>query len=108
MVLPFEKIYFLGFLFICGLVAPQFMLSSFFFLNDPPTTEFYPLPLHDALPIWFASLPVLRLPSTRPCQPWASKPSARCEPMNPAPPVTRHDRTISPLRLSARRGCTIL
>src|SRR5256885_6291249 len=25
--------------------------NNFFFLNDPPTTEFYPLPLHDALPI---------------------------------------------------------
>src|SRR2546430_4824551 len=24
---------------------------SFFFLNDPPTPEIYPLPLHDALPI---------------------------------------------------------
>src|SRR5258708_11713448 len=24
---------------------------SFFFLNDTATTEFYPLPLHDALPI---------------------------------------------------------
>src|SRR5258708_8509275 len=24
---------------------------SFFFFNDPATTEFYPLPLHDALPI---------------------------------------------------------
>src|SRR2546430_17149406 len=25
--------------------------SFFFFLNDPATTEFYPLPLHDAFPI---------------------------------------------------------
>src|SRR2546430_7021945 len=24
----------------------------FFFLNDPAPTDFYPLPLHDALPIW--------------------------------------------------------
>src|ERR1035437_7849057 len=24
----------------------------FFFLNDPAPTEFYPLPLHDALPIY--------------------------------------------------------
>src|SRR2546427_9130895 len=24
---------------------------SFFFFNDPPTPEIYPLPLHDALPI---------------------------------------------------------
>src|SRR5256885_15818548 len=35
--------------------------NSFFFLNDPPTTEFYPLPLHDALPIGSACLP------SRPC-----------------------------------------
>src|SRR5256886_16377549 len=26
-------------------------LFLFFFLNDPPPTEIYPLPLHDALPI---------------------------------------------------------
>src|SRR2546430_4509283 len=26
--------------------------SLFFFLNDPPTPEFSPLPLHDALPIF--------------------------------------------------------
>src|SRR5260370_39280196 len=40
--------------------AFQFMFSivhsppspfSFFFFNDPPTTEIYTLPLHDALPI---------------------------------------------------------
>src|SRR2546430_12022718 len=29
--------------------APTFF---FFFYNDPATTEFSPLPLHDALPIW--------------------------------------------------------
>src|SRR3989338_6670686 len=27
-------------------------MPSSFFLNDPPTPEFSPLPLHDALPIW--------------------------------------------------------
>src|SRR3712207_7029248 len=26
-------------------------MLSFFFFNDPPTTEIYPLSLHDALPI---------------------------------------------------------
>src|SRR3990172_2028475 len=26
-----------------------------FFLNDPATTEIYTLPLHDALPIWYAT-----------------------------------------------------
>src|SRR5256885_3210273 len=29
----------------------------FFFFNDPPTTEIYPLPLHDALPILAAITP---------------------------------------------------
>src|SRR5256885_2918331 len=28
-------------------------VSFFFFFNDPAPTEIYPLPLHDALPIWF-------------------------------------------------------
>src|SRR5688572_32806744 len=27
-------------------------IDSFFFFNDPPTTEIYTLSLHDALPIW--------------------------------------------------------
>src|SRR5260370_8240447 len=30
---------------------------SFFFLNDPPTTEIYTLPLHDALPIYGRGVP---------------------------------------------------
>src|SRR3989339_1644848 len=32
----------------CGITAT---FSLFFFLKDPATPEFYPLPLHDALPI---------------------------------------------------------
>src|ERR1041385_9564010 len=28
------------------------MIFFVFFLNDTPPTEIYPLPLHDALPIW--------------------------------------------------------
>src|SRR5260370_3132978 len=35
-------------------------LLLFFFLNDPPTPEIYPLPLHDALPI--SSPPSFSLP----------------------------------------------
>src|SRR5256885_11989972 len=31
---------------------PRSMISIFFFFNDPATTEFYPFPLHDALPIF--------------------------------------------------------
>src|SRR3989440_12693572 len=34
-----------------GSVVGSFMDFVFFFLNDTPTTEIYPLPLHDALPI---------------------------------------------------------
>src|SRR2546426_11755185 len=35
------------------------LFSLFFFLNDPPTPEIYPLPLHDALPISRPPLPPL-------------------------------------------------
>src|SRR2546430_13473556 len=35
------------------------MIFVFFFLNDPATPEFYPLPLHDALPIWVAHVTTL-------------------------------------------------
>src|SRR5256885_6005678 len=34
-----------------------FLRSSFFFFNDTATTEIYPLPLHDALPISACSGP---------------------------------------------------
>ena len=30
-------------------------LLSFFFFNDPQTTDIYPLSRHDALPIWQAA-----------------------------------------------------
>src|SRR5256884_8915310 len=33
------------------------LVLFFFFLNDPPTPEFYPLPLHDALPIYWHDHP---------------------------------------------------
>src|SRR5258708_24201217 len=40
-------------------------LLSFFFLNDPPPTEIYPLPLHAPLPI--SAIPLRRnLPRQRP------------------------------------------
>src|SRR5436305_14967237 len=32
-------------------------ISSFFFFNDPATTEIYTLSLHDALPIYVLDLP---------------------------------------------------
>src|SRR3990172_5406893 len=34
-------------------------MAAFFFFNDPATTEIYPLPLHDALPISSEFLNVL-------------------------------------------------
>src|SRR5256884_9417936 len=44
-------------------VPPSF---SFFFFNDPPTTEIYPLSLHDALPIYvFRQSGVIRASSLR-------------------------------------------
>src|ERR1035437_8533069 len=36
------------------LLHPALRGSFFFFFNDPATTEIYPLPLHDALPICIA------------------------------------------------------
>src|SRR2546430_14529911 len=37
---------------LCSLfVSDVFFFFFFFFFNDPATTEIYPLPLHDALPI---------------------------------------------------------
>src|SRR2546430_15128312 len=44
----------------------------FFFFNDPAPTEFHPLPLHDALPIWgeLSLLPGQRMyVSVRPADP---------------------------------------
>src|SRR5262249_62244519 len=36
--------------------SPRLYSPSFFFFNDPATTEIYTLSLHDALPIWFGLL----------------------------------------------------
>src|SRR2546430_16439478 len=45
--------------------------SFSFFFNDPPTTEIYPLPLHDALPISvpenLVPVPVAGVPFTATC-----------------------------------------
>src|SRR2546430_7911530 len=42
------------------------MIFVFFFLNDPATPEFYPLPLHDALPIWVAHVTTLAWAEAQP------------------------------------------
>src|SRR5256885_12921552 len=43
-------------------VACKLVTLSFFFLNDTPPTEFYPLPLHAALPICPADFQAGRSP----------------------------------------------
>src|SRR2546426_9985686 len=38
--------------FVVFLESHRILFFFFFFLNDPPPPEIYPLPLHDALPIY--------------------------------------------------------
>src|SRR3712207_8392009 len=47
-------------------------MCSCFFFNDPATTEIYPLPLHDALPIWHWRSRWRRLRTCRSATCWAS------------------------------------
>src|SRR5256886_17144364 len=37
---------------------PLYLFSSFFFLNDAPPPDIYPLPQHDPLPIFYTLPPV--------------------------------------------------
>src|ERR1039458_8778231 len=56
----------------------RFLNTFLLFFNDPPTTKIYPLPLHDALPIWYwASAPAARSPLLR----IPSSPPFRCSPL---------------------------
>src|SRR3989440_9441333 len=48
---------------------PCFVFFLFFFLNDPATTEIYPLPLHDALPICRRGYGKVRLVRATYCRP---------------------------------------
>src|SRR2546430_13417262 len=41
------------------IMYPCSSTPRFFFLKDPPPTEFYPLPLHDALPICLRVLAIV-------------------------------------------------
>src|SRR2546421_10333817 len=80
--------------------VPKYLLH-FFFFNDPATTEIYPLPLHDALPISVAPRgdsvsprcstgqgPVVTESRVRnhtttplpPFAPWRSRPPRSCPP----------------------------
>src|SRR2546430_10206934 len=72
----------------------------FFFFNDPAPTEFYPLPLPDALPISSIRLTVSARPAsstsaTTTAAPSAARPSARARPMPLAPPVTTPTRPLN-------------
>src|ERR1022692_1503317 len=63
----------LGFDASVNLNSPSF----FFFFNDRATTEIYPLPLHDALPISFLSVAAFALPAQQPIgQATGTKPPA--------------------------------
>src|SRR4030067_210521 len=68
---------------------------SFFFFKDPPTTEIYPLPLHDALPISLRS--TWALPSTGTSLPTAKR---AC-----APFLTRSEEHTSELQSLAYLVC---
>src|SRR2546429_9832037 len=50
-------------IFLCLVILARcdFMKRTFFFFNDPATTEIYPLPLPDALPICRAAGPIRHL-----------------------------------------------
>src|SRR3712207_8990473 len=71
----------------------------FFFLNDTATTEIYPLPLHDALPIYLEGAPDDRSrPRPRPRDPRAAagrpdRPPGRGPPA-PAGPRGRRRRRV--------------
>src|SRR2546430_17451359 len=62
--------------YILILYYVRISLLFFFFFNDPATTEIYPLPLHDALPIFPVS------PRWRKLSPEAQRVAA--EPIAPA------------------------
>src|SRR6201985_3994394 len=79
---------------------PYLMYSLFFFLNDTPTTEIYPLPLHDALPILV----------------WAPPPGTRLTPgqrvalvVYQAPSISRSNgvRALEQAGLPYRVTCTV-
>src|SRR2546430_12579812 len=53
------------------------VIAYFFFLNDPATTEIYPLPLHDPLPISTAAPVRWSAAATRATRPRATSAAAR-------------------------------
>src|SRR5438093_1590004 len=72
--------------------------KSFFFFNDPATTEIYTLSLHDALPIWDGGRPGAG--SARRRAPWSPGSSAPSPPWSACTPrggraVGRRRRTCS-------------
>src|SRR2546430_7188280 len=69
-------------------------ISSFFFLNDPAPTEFSPLPLPAALPIWEADH----------CRKWRRQKRPRQK--SPRPAATLQPRGRSRGAEESRRGAT--
>src|SRR5438067_7333571 len=79
--------------------------SSFFFFNDPATTEIYTLSLHDALPIYRSSVnPQARQASQGcsllPCGRDSPRPSGRCGGKVPDTGRSRRDRKSTRLNSS--------
>src|SRR5437879_13278593 len=81
------SLYLLSFL-ICILLCITLPHHSFFFFNDPATTEIYTLSLHDALPICIPRQP----PRPAPCSPGSRGRSGR----------SRRDRKSTRLNSSHR------
>src|SRR3954466_11083795 len=71
----------------------------FFFFNDPATTEIYPLPLHDALPIceFWEQHPLERISEIARGEPVAVPPAARSE--EHTSELQSHDNIVSRLLL---------
>src|SRR5256885_15673392 len=72
------------------------MLFFFFFFNDTATTEIYPLPLHDALPIYF------RRQSIRPVSGWDGTGGRGRHPAK-FPVVAAADRQLARTHVHPRR-----
>src|SRR2546421_11569130 len=81
-------------IFICFITssscAPSTQLFTFFFFNDTATTETYPLPLHDALPISRSRSP--NRTSSRSPRPRRRNESA----MNDTPEAVTNERRDAP------------
>src|SRR2546422_5400055 len=93
-------------------MQPFLFIYFFFFFNDPATTEIYPLPLHDALPIYNARgpvadpLPQLRDISRRPHEGQRHQVDARRQ--NRIPDRPRSEEHTSELQSRLHLVCRLL